>query len=825
MKAPGIPANELQRIATLESLKVLDTPFEERFDRITRLAKRLFGTDIALVVLVDRERQWFKSCVGLSVRSTSREVSFCGHAILGTDVFVVADARQDARFSDNPLVTGSPHIRFYAGCPLTALDGTALGTLCVIDPNPREFSQEDKGFLKDLATTVEAELENRKERMRADALAELARAKIAFFGNVSHEFRTPLTLMLGPTEDALRSPGHSLSGEALDMVHRNALRLMKLVNSLLDFSRLEAGRTQVSFEPMDLAAQTVELASVFGAAVERAGLTLTVECPALPEALYVDREMWEKIVLNLLSNALKHTFDGGIRIALRWCEDHAELSVSDSGVGIPESELPHLFDRFHRVQGAKSRTHEGTGIGLALVQELVQLHGGTTRVESREGVGSTFTVTIKVGSAHLARDRIGSHVLAGSTVTRAAAYVTEALHWSANAELGAPASADLRGQPSTTAPSASRYRILWADDNADMREYVRRLLAERYDVTAVSDGETALVSALASQPDLVLSDVMMPGLDGFGLLRELRANERTRTIPVILLSARAGEESAVEGLDAGADDYVVKPFSARELLARVRTHVEMAALRREWAAELAAANKELEAFSHAVSHDLRTPLRAMHGFSSMLLRSYSDVLDARGKDYLNQVRAAVIRMSDLVEGLARLSSVTRGGIESGAIDLTRIAEEILEELRAREPGRKVEFHIERELRATGDGALIRIVLENLLGNAWKYSRDLSPAIIEFAQGKTTDASGANESNEAGGDAFYIRDNGAGFSMEYADKLFQPFQRLHTPSEFEGTGIGLATAQRIVERHGGSIWANAEVGRGATFYFTLKPRPS
>src|SRR3989449_4575163 len=435
-----------------------------------------------------------------------------------------------------------------------------------------------------------------EERRRAEALAEIDRAKTAFFSNVSHEFRTPITLMLGPLEDELAESTDPLPParrERLETAHRNSLRLLKLVNALLDFSRIEAGRIHACYEPTDLAAHTAELASVFRSAVEKAGLTLTVDCTPLPQLVYVDREMWEKIVLNLLSNALKHTFEGGIRVSLRWLNDGPELTVADSGIGIPEGELPRLFERFHRVKGAKSRTHEGTGIGLALVQELIRAHGGTVRVVSEEGRGSVFTATVKAGSAHLPPERVGAHRTQLSTATGAVAYAEEALHWisdapkqTASVSVSTGAAAHSTSADIPTEPNVSRPRILWADDNVDMREYVRRLLSEHYSVTEVSDGAKALAAALVSPPDLVLTDVMMPVLDGFGLLRELRADARTRTIPVILLSARAGEEAAVEGLGAGADDYLVKPFSARELLARVRTHLDLARLRREWAIEL-----------------------------------------------------------------------------------------------------------------------------------------------------------------------------------------------------------------------------------------------
>src|SRR6202142_18262 len=246
-------------------------------------------------------------------------------------------------------------------------------------------------------TVVASAREYEEERKRAEVLVEIDRAKMAFFSNVSHEFRTPLTLMLGPLEDELAETSDPLPPARrarLDTAHRNALRLLKLVNTLLDFSRIEAGRVQASYEPINLSDYTAELAGVFRSAIESGGLTLTVDCPQLPEPLYVDKDMWEKIVLNLLSNAFKHTFEGEIHVSLRWCVDHAELAIADSGVGIPEAELLHVFDRFHRVKGTKSRTHEGSGIGLALVQELVGAHGGTTHVKSSEGKGSTFTVSI-----------------------------------------------------------------------------------------------------------------------------------------------------------------------------------------------------------------------------------------------------------------------------------------------------------------------------------------------------------------------------------------------------------------------------------------------
>jgi PAS domain S-box-containing protein len=438
------------------------------------------------------------------------------------------------------------------------------------------------------------------ERKRAEALAEIDQAKTAFFSNVSHEFRTPLTLMLGPLEDVL-AQADSLPAddrEKLKVAHRNSMRLLKLVNTLLDFSRIEAGRTQAAFVPTDLAAFTAEISSVFRSTVERAGLRLLVNCPQLENPVYVDREMWEKIVLNLLSNAFKFTFTGEIEVSLRRAGDMVELAVRDTGSGIPAAELPHVFERFHRVKGARGRSFEGSGIGLALVHDLVKLHHGTLRAESEVDRGSTFFVTIPLGKAHIPADRIHQAPEAARAQIPASvwggAYVEEALRWLpddggemvAREESETITSSGLQTEntipPSSPDDSPSRDKILLADDNSDMREYVRRLLGAKYEVIAVNDGEEALQAARQYIPDLVLTDVMMPNLDGFELLRELRADEQLKSTPVILLSARAGEEARIEGLDAGADDYLIKPFSAREMFARVDSHLKLQRMRRHW---------------------------------------------------------------------------------------------------------------------------------------------------------------------------------------------------------------------------------------------------
>ena len=428
-----------------------------------------------------------------------------------------------------------------------------------------------------IATAISNAVALDDARRRADALMEIDRAKTAFFSNVSHEFRTPLTLMLGPAEGLLADAHGPLSPsqrEQIAILHRNAGRLSKLVNALLDFSRIEAGRAQASYRETDVAALTRELAGAFRSAIEQAGLQFDVECERIDAPVFVDRDMWEKIVLNLLSNALKFTFAGSITIAIGQRDQSVQLTVRDSGVGIPEPELPRIFERFHRVEGTRSRTHEGSGIGLALTNELVRLHGGTISATSRVDAGSAFVVQIPVGRAHLPAAHVNLEPAVQAQATGAAPFIDEAVRWQ-------PAPHAPAAPAQSRATGARLDRILIADDNADMRDYLRQLLAGEWDVTTVGDGQSALAAALAQPPDLIVTDVMMPVKDGFELLRALRSEARTRGVPVLMLSARAGEEARISGLVAGADDYMTKPFSARELVARVRSLLALARARRE----------------------------------------------------------------------------------------------------------------------------------------------------------------------------------------------------------------------------------------------------
>jgi signal transduction histidine kinase len=671
-----------------------------------------------------------------------------------------------------------------------------------------------RGFVDLAAAQVVTAIRNasahQEARRRVEALAAIDRAKTEFFSNVSHEFRTPLTLMLGPTKDALETGG-ALGGEALQAVYRNELRLLKLVNNLLDFARIEANRAQASYRPTDLATLTQDLASGFRAAIEAAGLTLRVVCPPLSEPAFVDRDMWEKIVLNLLSNAFKFTFQGSIDVTLATRGERIELTVADTGTGIPEHELPRLFERFHRVAGSRGRTHEGSGIGLALVQELARMHGGTATVTSRVGQGSTFTVSIPRGRAHLPAERLADERTPTPVSMRAEAYLAEAARW-------LPDDASARTPPPVRAPDANAARILLADDNADMRDYVRRILARRWEVETVADGAAALAAAERRPPDLILTDVMMPAVDGFGLLQAVRARPALATIPVIMLSARAGDEARVGGLAAGADDYLVKPFSARELVARVESQLKLRRQQRiaeEARAVAEEATRAKDEFMAMLGHELRNPLAPILTTLQVMKLRASGIFEKERALIDRQVRH-VIR---LVEDLLEVSRIARGkvSLDRAPVDL---AETIARAIELASPLLEQRMHhltvdVDAGLVLEGDKMRLAQVFANLLTNAAKYTPSGGSIVVS--------AKRVDEMLR-----ICVRDTGIGMRPEMLPVVFDLFVqgRQGLDRSEGGLGLGLSIVKSLVTLHHGSVEAHsAGPGKGSEFVVLLPAAPA
>jgi signal transduction histidine kinase len=726
----------------------------------------------------------------------------------------------------------------------------------------RALDDTYRGFVEHAATHISAALANARAyaeaEERAAALAEIDRAKTAFFSNVSHEFRTPLTLMLGPLEDLLRQEQAApIQREQLSLIHRNGLRLLRLVNTLLEFSRIEAGRVEARYAPTDLAMLTREFASIFRSAVERAGLRLTVDCAELGETVYIDRSMWEKIVFNLLSNALKFTFSGEIEVGLRRLEHAVQLRVRDTGTGIPAHELPRLFERFRRVEGARGRSFEGSGIGLSLLQELVQLHGGTVRVDSTLGQGSTFTVEIPLGSAHLPANRLVGATSTAATAPGTNPYVEEALRWLTGEQMAMPAAETQAGKAQPAAEDDTRPRILLADDNADMRDYLQHLLQERYRVVAVEDGEAALRLLRSGPcPDLLLSDVMMPRLDGIALLRAVRAEPAFVGLPVVLLSARAGMEASEEGLEAGADDYLVKPFGARELLARVRANVELGRQRRALDAQkqqfierlesanaaIAEQNRRLEEASRFksdflanMSHELRTPLNAIIGFSEVLRDGLLGELPARPRDYVGRIFDSGQHLLALINDILDLSKVEAGMMTLALEPLVpgELLRASLEMVANAADKRGLSLRLDNDCGQQimlGDPRKLRQILYNLLSNAVKFSpaggeirleaQRVRRAAIQLA---APDGMATRLLPLAASDAddflqIRVSDNGSGIAAADLAQLFQSFRQIDSSlsRQQEGTGLGLALVHQLAELHGGTVGVASALGCGTQF---------
>lgn len=664
------------------------------------------------------------------------------------------------------------------------------------------------------------------ERKRSEALAEIDRSKTAFFSNVSHEFRTPLTLLLGPVEEIINDSKDLLSAknrERMLVVQRNAKRLQKLVNSLLDFSRLEAGRMQVSYRPVDIARFTTEIASSFETAMEKAGLKYEIHCDKVNEPVFIDTDLWEKMLLNLISNALKFTFDGQISVHISGDHGGVQLQVIDTGIGIPEKELPNIFERFHRVENAKSRTHEGSGIGLALVSEIVKLHGGDVSVESHVESGTTFTVHIPFGSTHLPSEKVIKDEKGGEPNSlHARSFVEESLYWSVEPQASflidgaTSANLQLNNIPEHKREGRS-YRIILADDNADMRDYVRRLLLEtpnNWEVLVAANGQEALLLAKAKHPDLILTDVMMPELDGFGLLKEIRNDKILRTTPIIFLSARAGEEALVQGIERGADDYLIKPFSAKELIARVSTQLEMSSMREESALQ-AQANLAKSQFLANMSHEIRTPLGVILGFAELMLDP--KVREDEKRDCLKGIIRNGRQLTGVINEILDLSKIEseRLEIENIQFSLTELVEEATTFLNLQAQGKGIGLSVVYDgpvpTKIGSDPSRLRQILLNIVGNAIKFTDHGQVELrIKYLLNKAHLE-------------FKVTDSGIGMTPEQQKNIFQRFVQADNSMtrKYGGTGLGLVVSQKLARALGGDlIIKQSELNHGSTFVFTI-----
>jgi signal transduction histidine kinase len=765
---------------------------------------------------VEKDHAASPGSIDLSEDSAHGWSAFAQLAVRQNAIVVVDDLR--SRLDDVPLGPWSDPPRSAVIVPIpSAKTGDVRGFLIEgvsarlnLDDNYRTFFHLIAAQIANAISNAEA---YEQERRRAEALAEIDRAKTVFFSNVSHEFRTPLTLMLGPLQDLLsRSDAHlsPMAKQQMEMMNRNGARLLRLVNTLLDFSRIEAGRVEAVFQATDLAGLTAELAGVFRSATEKAGLRLSVDCRNLGEPVYVDRDMWEKIVLNLISNAFKFTFDGEIVVSIDRKDDVAELRVRDTGVGIPTEAIPKLFERFHRVPNTRGRTHEGSGIGLALVQELIRLHGGSIRVESLVDEGTTFIVAIPFGQGHLPKHQIGGMHSLSSTVLGPTPFVEEALRWLPDSvDIDTPSDQD-EVFPSGSRPgleATGRARVLIADDNADMRQYLSRLLADHYRVETAADGKSAIAKVREGPPDLVLSDIMMPEFDGFELLKRLRADERTRSIPVILLSARAGEESRVEGMQAGADDYLVKPFSARELLARVGARLEIARVQKEAEGQLRANQAELERKVQERTHELSIASQELRELSARILQAQDEErrrLARELHDGVGQLLAAAsMEVANVVGGAGSITS----GADS-ASNLESLIKQVNKEIRTMSyllyPPLLDEVGLRSALTEYVQGFTQRSGIEVSLdapGHLPRLERDLELCVFRIVQECLTNIHRHAESETA---VIRITCDDEALRLEIGDRGKGISPEKLAGTQLQGLGVGIRGMRERVRHFGGEI---------------------
>lgn len=643
-----------------------------------------------------------------------------------------------------------------------------------------------------------------------DKLQALDRLKSEFFANISHELRTPLTVSLGAFKQALKSPVAPPVQSVLESGLRNTSRLLFLINELLELSRFESGHTELKRACIDLRMLVKNVASNFESS-ERQRIFIDAPSESLPLAVDVRRMV--KVVYNLLANAFKFSDPqlGTVWVRLTSQEDNVILEIEDNGIGIPEDQIDHIFGRFYQVEGHLSRRYEGSGIGLALAKEIVTLHGGSIAVRSSVGKGSTFTVILPRGQEH--PDQMVA--IEGEDIADVPINIAD-------------------GTTHRTIP-ASGYNthigpvVLVVDDNADMRAYLTRLLSDTYQVIVACNGADALEKIGAQVPDLVVADMMMPLMSGYDLLKAIRATEGLNTIPFIMLTARAGTEARVETYEAGADDYVSKPFGEEELLARISNQLRLhrqereletqTAELRQLASQLEQANTELRELSQRksefvgiVSHDLRTPLAAMITLLDNLLSGLAGSLNEKQEQYLIRIKNNGWRLVRMINDLLDIAKIESGAInfDPTALDLAALLENLVDGLRSvtQEKGIRLQALVNGPAWSKADSDKLHQVFTNLIDNATKFTKAGGAVRVELKADREDFVQ------------ICVSDTGCGISSEDLPHVFEKFYRGRDRHSARGAGLGLAIVKHYVELHGGRIWVESVPGEGSRFYVEI-----
>jgi signal transduction histidine kinase len=637
------------------------------------------------------------------------------------------------------------------------------------------------------------ELESALERLK-----RLDTMKSEFFANVSHELRTPLTLILAPLDDRLPQAASPAERELLLSIRRNADRLLRLVDDLLDLSRIEAGHLRLDIVAIDLASLARQVLSSFQRAADARRVSLLASVPAATRDVWGDRHRLESILGNLLGNALKYTPSGGrITVSLSESDTHVSIQVTDTGPGISAEDLPHLFERFYQGTSEGARRRGGMGIGLALAQNLAELHGGRIEVQSALQKGSTFTLTLPKGRAHfrpevLERRRVQIDVKDGRRAADAFATYITPVPGELDMVRGLPA------PPPIAFEGGRRPRVLIVEDNDEMRELLCGLLAPTCDVLAAADGAEGLAVAQEKLPDLVLSDLMMPAMPGTALVRALKENAMLRSIPVLLLTARSGPESALEGFGSGADDFIEKPFHPRVLLARVAAHLRLRALSLQLASQARLA--AIGTLAAGVGHEVRNPVNAvLNGVRVLLSREDVAAADQKLLRVVEEGAGRIERISAAL--LHHASPGDRGGWRP--VDLCAGLDATLTLMQHELTKVNVHRDYTAEPKVVAAAAELNQVFLNLIDNARKAGAK-NVWLKVWANGDRAQVS--------------VEDDGPGVPPEIASRLFLPFATSRPPGE--GTGLGLYISAESVKRFGGTLVYTPRPGGGAAFTVNL-----
>lgn len=793
MTPAPLPLDEAARLAALKRYEILDTTAEMDFDDLTALAAQICGTPIALVSLVDVGRQWFKSRVGLDASETPRALSFCAHAILDDAVMEVPDALEDKRFCDNPLVSGAPDIRFYAGAPLTTPDGHHVGTLCVIDRVPRILTPEQRVALERLGRQV---VQQMNLRLATRVAQEESIFQQAILSNAASAIIATTTegiiTHFNPTaEKMLGYRAEEMVGKLTPGVFHDGAEVVARAGEL---SRELGREIAPGFEVFVAKARAGESETREWTYVRKDGSRFPVllsvsairdDAGRLTGFLGIARDITERkqseaeidrfFTLSLDMLCIAHTDGYFKRISpafmetLGWSMEEMLARpfmdfIHPDDVPATQREVEKLAAG-HTTLHFENRYHCKDGSWTTISWRCVPQPDGTLYASGRD----------------ITESRQAENDLRETTERLTLSYqVSEIGEWELNLATG-EAQRSLRYDEifgHAALLEEWSYEIFLACVHPEDRERV--------------DG--AFQSAVASGKDWDFEcRILWP--DGSG--HWIWARGRTFLAP-------DGKPARIIG--------TVADITARKLAEEKIRHLNEELVRH--AAQLETSNKELESFSYSVSHDLRAPLRALDGFSRIVLRDYASQLDEDGKRMLGVIRGESQRMGRLIDDLLAFSRLGRQQIERVPIDMGALAKEVFDELLAMDRTRKVTLTLHELPAVRGSAPMIRQVWVNLIGNAIKFTNGREFGEVEIG----------TQAGDGGAVVFFVKDNGAGFDMQYAGKLFGVFQRLHSQQEFPGTGVGLALVQRIVQRHGGRIWAEAELDKGAAFFFTI-PNPT